>query len=126
MSKTAQRKTPDRPAFGNSKFINFSLTDDQKKALKALLYTAENFIEDLDRIANSGYKVSISWDDYGSCFACFWTQKDPKHENAGFVLTARGSTSLKAFKQAMYLHFQIFDGSWADYYERPAAKDLDD
>lgn len=126
MSRAAKPKTQSRPSFGDSKFINYSLSDEQKKELKAMPYDAEAFLSDLDRVTNSNYKVSFSWDDYGQCFACFWTQKDPKHANAGFVLTARGSTVLKAFKQSLYLHHNLFDEVWADFYERPAARDLDD
>lgn len=126
MSSTAKPKTTTPSKNGLGKFINYSLSDEQRTTLKNLPYEPRTFVDDLDRISNSGYKVSFSWDDYSNGFACFWTQKDPKHENAGFVLTARGSTTLKAFKQAMFLHFEIFGGLWADYYERPIGREIDD
>lgn len=122
----AKPKPQPRPYFGDSKFINYSLDEAQKSALKALPYDAEQCLLDLDRVTNSGYKVSFSWDDYGQCYSCFWTRRDAKHVNSGFVLTSRGSTVLKAFKQAMYLHYDLFDEQWADYYQRPTEKVLDD
>jgi len=122
----AKKQTVKQPSFGNSRFINYSLSNEQKAELKALPYTSDQFVSDLDRLADSSYKVSFSYDDYNQCYSCFITPRDEKSPNKGLVLTARGSTVLKSFKQALYLHYTLFEENWADFYVPANREPLDD
>lgn len=125
-SKASKNAKPKQPGFGDTKFINYSLSDEQKREIKATSYTPDDFADDLDRVTNSGYKVSFSEDEYNSCSACFFTPKGEANINKGLILTARGSTMLKAFKQAMYLHYKLFEENWTDWYTPSSREPLDD
>lgn len=126
VAKGSKNAKPKQPGFGDIKFINYSLSDEQKRELKATPYTAEEFSDDLDRVTNSGYKVSFSEDEYNQCASVFFTPKDAGNVNKGLILTARGSTMLKAFKQAMYLHYKLFEENWTDWYTPTGREPLDD
>lgn len=125
-SKAASKTKLGAPKFGDAKFINYSLSVEQKAELKKAVFTAEDMESLFDKVTEADYKVSLSYDTYNSCFACFITPKGEKHQNAGLILTARGSTCLKAFKQAMYLHYQLFAEDWTDWYEPTGRDPIDD
>lgn len=126
VSKSAKKKSPGGGNFSDAKFINYSLSAEQKRDLKAQPYTSEMFEADLHAVCDSFYKVSFSYDTYNNCMSCFWTPRDEKSPNKGLILTARGSTVLKAFKQAMYLHHVLFEENWADFYEASGREEIDD
>ena len=126
MSKAAAKKKVGAPKFGDNNFINYSLSNEQKAELKAKPFSPEDFDSLLDQVTDSGYKVSFSYDTFNECYAVFLTPKDEKSINKGLILTARGSTNIKAFKQACYLHFTLFDENWADFYEVKGKEPIDD
>ena len=107
---------------GSVVWVNYNLSDEQKAELKASSFDADNA---LLRLCEENYKVTVSHDAFASCFACFLVPKGVEHKHAGMILSGRGSTPIKAIKQAAYLHWQIFDGNWSDY-ARPATKEIDD
>jgi hypothetical protein len=125
-SKSAKQKSPANVIGTGVKFINYPLSLEQKNELKALEYGADSFVSDLDKLCDSSYKASFSYDDYNNCYAAFLTPRDEKSVNRGLILTARGSTVLKAMKQLLYLHYTLFDESWADFYQGSGAEPLDD
>lgn len=126
MSKVAPKKGSKSGSFEGAKFINYSLSEEQKRELKEKPYTEGDFAFDLHQVCDSFYKVSFSYDTYNNCMSCFFTPKDEKSPNKGLILTARGSTALKAFKQAMYLHYTLFEENWADFYEASGREEIDD
>lgn len=108
-NKGAAQRAKYRP---QSEFVKFSLGDDEKAVIKDTAYSSEQLSDDLEELAQQGYKVTFRWDDYGDCVGCWFVAPDDEHDNAGFILAGRGSTALKAFKQAIWVHKVKFEEIW--------------
>ena len=132
MSNPMHNSLPRKPAkkksqsTGQAQFINYTLNKDERAACKAWLPTLDEMDNAALRLAEEGYKCSLKWDDFSSSFAAFVTASDPTNPNAAFILSGRGSTPLKALKQAMYLHWYVTEGNWAIAYRPPQRDELDD
>lgn len=101
-------------------FVNYSLSSEQKKFLKAQQIDYEN---ELLRVIERDMKVTLSYDNFNECFACFLVPVG-ENPNKGLILSGRGSTPLKAFKQALYID-SLFEGVWAAA-RPPRREELDD
>jgi len=107
-------------------FINWNLTPAQKKELKAAELSLEWVDTQQIRLSDEGYKISTQRDEWNNCYSCFITTREKDHVNAGFILTGRGSTPMKAFKQAVYIGFHIMEGEFARYSTLTAKDEIDD
>lgn len=92
-------------------WVNYNLSDEQKHELKAQTFDLDSA---LLRLTEEDLKVTISYDDYNQCYACFLIPKNKDSINYGSILSGRGSTPTKSVKQAAYLHWQIFEGNWTE------------
>lgn len=120
------KKGSNSNGFVPAKFVNYSLSAEQKKELKATELTLEYADDIMTKLTEANYKVTFSYDDFGECFAAHIVPKGGQHKNAGFILAGRGSTPLKALKQAAYMHWQIFDEDWSEFYSAKGREALDD
>lgn len=113
----------ERPAFKG--FVNFSLNDDQKAEIKNSQLTIEALDEMLTDLYQDGYKIFHSWDFKNKVFMAALTNNDISHVNAGKFLNGRGSTPMKAVKQVLWAHHNLFPNHiWP--LDQPTASDLDD
>lgn len=92
-------------------WVNYNLSDEQKSELKAQTFDLDDA---LLKLTEEDLKVTISYDGYNECYACFLIPKNPSDPNFGAILSGRGSTPAKSVKQACYIHWQIFDRNWSD------------
>lgn len=99
------------PSNGSVSWVNYTLTTDEKKALKTAEFDADNA---LLRLVEEGYKITMGFDKFNECFSCFVVPTGEGHKHTGMILSGRGSTPLKALKQGCYIHWQVFDGDWTD------------
>jgi len=117
---------PTQPRFNDVQFVNWSLTVEEKAAVKAWALTLEEYDNFVGGLVEAGYKITVSYDNFRSCFtASIVPTKDAK-SNQGYILTGKGSTPLKAVRQAMYIHFYVMDGEWSSYSTAKAVEELDD
>lgn len=100
--------------FGEAKFVRFTLSADQVAAIKAASWTSAQFDEVLTRLCEANYKTSFKYDDYNKCFMVSLIPPDTS-VNAGWILCGRGSTPVKALKQASYMHYNVFSEDWPSY-----------
>jgi len=107
--KGAAQRAKFRP---QSEFVRFTLTDEQKKIIKTSSFTASAMSDAIEELTQEGYKITFRWDDYGECQGCWLVAPDKDNDNAGLILAGRGSTGLKAFKQAYWLHTVEFKAIW--------------
>lgn len=103
-------------------WVNYTLSDEQKAEVKAQLFDVDAA---LIKLTEEDLKVTISYDDYNACYSCFFIPKNQTDPNFGCILSGRGSTPVKAIKQAAYIHWNIFDGNWSDA-RLPIREILDD
>jgi hypothetical protein len=120
-----KNKAKPNASFSQSEFINYPLSAEQKKEIKAWQPTFEEIDDSMLKIAEQGYRLTLRWDERSEAFACWINPSGEDHPNTGLTLSGRGSTPLKAFKQALYIH-NLFDGDWAGNYKSFKEGDLDD
>jgi len=107
---------------GEISWVNYTLSSEQKAELKAQDF---DFDTAAVRLTEENLKITISYDDFNECYSAFLIPKNAEHKNAGCILSGRGSTPIKAVKQAAYIHWRIFDGDWSDA-RRPSRDTIDD
>lgn len=110
----------------NVMWINWSLTDKEKKALKATNLSLDDYEDFMVKLTESGHKVTVSHDAFNDCYSAAIVPTQENTLNKGFILTGKGSTPLKAIKQACYIHFSIFNGDWSTYSTRTGREEIDD
>jgi ribosomal protein S26 len=121
-----EKKRKPTARFNDVTFINWSLTIEQKAEIKAWLVDAEE-IDDLEtEIIQENCKITRSYDDFSSCYTCSIVPTGKHKTNFGFILVGKGSTPVKAFKQAVYIHKQVFAGDWSTYSTGSRAEEMDD
>ncbi len=111
--------------FNDAKFVNYELSDEQRKALKALPIWSEDWDSWLDRCSDEGYQISLKFDSYSRSFAAFMSIRTESHVNGGCILTGRGSTQIKALRQVLYKHWAIAEGEW-NRLDRSLNNEIDD
>lgn len=111
---------------GKSEFVNYSLTMEETQHVKKTEITVEFFESTVIRLTEEGYAVSFSYDDYNSCYSCLLRPKFTNNPNAGFLLNGRGSTPVRALRQAAYIHYIVFESDWSAHYQQSKRQELDD
>lgn len=119
-------EAPKTPRFNDVKFINWSLNDEEKAACKAWVLTVEDFDNALTSLLQSGYKITQSFDENRSVYTGSIIPTQNAKSNQGFILAGKGSTPLKAIKQALYIHFHIMGEEWASYSLAGSTEQMDD
>jgi hypothetical protein len=106
-------------------FVKYWMSKAELAACKASEFPIGDLETTLIHLCESGYKTSVSWDDYSDAFAAYLACNNPQDENYGWCLSGRGSTPVKALKQACYQHFVLFDKVWPKLLEASRAE-IDD
>lgn len=112
--------------FNGVQFINFNLSIEQRGACKSWALSLEDLDNFALQLAESDYKITLGYDNYSEAFACFVTPKGDKHVHAGWILSGRGSTPLKAFKQACFIHYHLFQEDWSEHQHVTQGVEIDD
>lgn len=112
--------------FNDVVWINWALTIEQKKEIKAWQPDVEELDDMEAEIIQEGNKVTLSWDDYGQCYTCSIVPTSSHKTNQGYILTGKGSLPFKAKKQAFYIHKQVFGTDWSSYSTARGVENLDD
>ncbi len=122
---TKPKTIPSNPNFRG--FINYTLTEDDKAAVKRIEFSDADAISWLEKSVDSGYKLTINYDSYNHCFSCLGTRSDREHPDYGILLNGRGSTVAKAIRQWMYLKDTVIgDDDWSAWLDSDRGMDLDD
>lgn len=112
--------------FNDATFINWSLSVEQKQEVKAWSPTSGEVDDLLSEVIQEDCKVTFGYDDFGQSFTCSFVPQAKHKTNYGFILVGRGSTPVKAFKQAFYIHKSVFSGDWSTYSKGSRTEELDD
>lgn len=111
-ARSAPQKTPKGPKNYGTQFVPGEMTDSDKLDCKAWTVWDERADDLLVTLADGEYRVSVKRDGNGVGYLCFINCPESGHVHSGWTLSGRGSTPLKAIKQACYRHFVLFDGEW--------------
>lgn len=133
MGREVMAKKPDNSRVNRREapefrgFINYNLSDDEKKQLKAAGVDHERLWDTFEGLAESAYYVKIKYDYYNHAYQAAMATTDSKSVDAGWFVVGRGSTPMKAFRQALYIG-DVLGWKLAEYasqHEAPYA-DIDD
>lgn len=123
--KPAKRQPPSNPSFKG--FLNMNLSDEDKAILKATTYDEAMWQGDLEKWIDNGFKFTFSEDTYNHCFQVIGTRQDKDHKDFGILLTGRGSTPIKAFKQWVYVQTRLIgEADWVDLLDDSPRFEIDD
>lgn len=105
----ANKKQSSRNRFGNTEFVNVTLTADQRKEFKAW-YPAilDNLHDELGQLMVDDYKVSCSWDDNNQCFIATFTGKQDQTYNSEKALSSRSDNWFEALGVNLFKHVVLF------------------
>lgn len=117
---------PTQPRFNDVTFVNWTLTADEKTSCKQWLLDQGDMDNAISALIEAGYKITVSWDKYRACYTSSIVPTADAKSNQGFILTGKGSTALKATKQALFIHYHIMDSEWASYSTTTNTEELDD
>jgi len=101
-----------QPAQYSHSFVRYTPVKSDAEAVKAFDFSGVNFFEWADKLLDGGYKVSFNNDRKNNCVVASLTCSNEKDPNNGFILTARGTDSIAAFKWLYWLHTVRFESGW--------------
>lgn len=111
---TAISKTGKIP-FSDFRFVRIELTSTERDECRAMLEAGEFKSFSIDDYVAEGYKVSFSRDEAHDSTVCSVSQPDPTHQNAGLILTGRGSSATTALGVVSYKsHYLCEDTLWRE------------
>jgi hypothetical protein len=109
LNKGAEARSKMRP---QSEFVRVEPSEKERQTIKALDFSAENMSDALEELTQAEYKVTFKWDTYADCQCCWLIAPDSNEDNKGLILSGRGSTAVKAFKQVFWLHTVKLHAIW--------------
>lgn len=112
--------------YQNATFIQYELDKVAQAACKAWDLSETQAFDTAQVLIESGYRISLKHDDFNDCHAAFMQKVDPNSENGGLILTGRGSTPFKSFKQLLFKHYNVMAESWEAFETPTRSKDIDD
>jgi len=112
--------------FNEVTWIDPTLTDEESALLKSWGLDSgklDGYTEDL---CAEGLRVTINFDSHGNCYACrLWPDKNDVDRRNKCVV-GRGSTPLKALRQAIYKHFVMLECDWSRWDAKKIVRTFDD
>jgi hypothetical protein len=88
-------------------FIQYSLTDGEKSFLKEQGVDYERLFDTMEGLIENGWTFKFGYDSYNHAFQTVVAQRFPDSPQVGYMLTGRGSTSIKSLRQALYIGEQV-------------------
>lgn len=111
--------------FQQAEFIQRELTAEEQRKCKDWQFSDADMADWLLKLIDERYKVTYRYDDFNECYAC-WLLPERGHHNQGLILSGRGSSPFKAFKQALYKHGVLFEGDWPRDVDKRGKGTIDD
>lgn len=127
MPAKPKKVTPKAASPNFRGFLNIDLTDEDRAIIKSTKYDGEEWRVDLDKWIDNGFKFTFSYDEYNHCFQVIAARSDKQHRDAGILLSGRGSTAVKAFKQWIYIQTRLIgETDWTELLESGTPHEIDD
>lgn len=101
---------------GNWSFVQHTMTSEERKAFESVEEDSVDTWGLIDQLAESNYKLSVSWDDYNHCLTASLACRDEKSDNYQLILTARHSNAEMAVRLLLFKHFVLLNGEWLQWH----------
>lgn len=112
--KSSTKQAPND--FGGFRFINVSLTKEDKDKLAALDGSVEFGFELVLSLVEQGYKFSANIDTKHNAYVATLTDLNPDSPFFKHMLTGRGSNATFAWFSLAYKHFYMAQEDWTNFH----------
>lgn len=93
-------------------FLLCNLTPEHKKELAAQAETDEVNLSTLCEVAESGYKIGLSYSSAADAFVATLQDVDVESDFAGYMLSGWGSTPETAIRSLLFKHLFVWADGW--------------
>lgn len=107
-------------------FVQYALNADEIAQIKQIEVDAVWLAETLDAFLDADIAVKFSYDAKNECYTAVLSRMDNKHKDAGVFLSGRGSTLIKALRQAAFIHYNCVKEVWREHLNTSFKTLLDD
>lgn len=125
-SSTQMLEQSKTQRFNKAEFNNYELTKADVLRMKKEFIPKLEIPSLLDKLVEDGYRVTMKWDGFGNCPACWLQPIDAKNVNYGVILTGRGKTATNALIEVSFKHYMVFEGAWPARDDKPGVTTWDD
>jgi len=119
-AKVANNKKQSVAVLG---WVNISLTEDDKSAILADDLSLETMLQDIGVLVYSGYRFSMSHDDYSGALQASLVCTNPEDGNFQYGISARNPDPFIAVKTLWYKHNMTLDTGYRAYITRAERPD---
>ena len=95
-------------------FVNVTLSQDDRVAMKTLDQSVDGLVDWLELMARDGYRIGLSWNSERSAYICSVTARDTGTPNDGKCVTSFAPTVMQVVFVAWYKHVHILGAVWLD------------
>ena len=100
-------------------YLRVNLSTEQEAQFEHWAANCGITFEDFHELVENGYKFSLGWDRFNDCPVASLYSQNPKHEWAGWTLTAWAGSIDESMKYLFYKHYFICEEDWSTFRERP-------
>ena len=93
-------------------FVNVSLTQGDREALREYTPDAVGLVDWLESMARSGYRVGLNWNGERESYICSVTARDTGTANDGKCVTSFAGSVLHAVFVAWFKHTHVLGDVW--------------
>lgn len=94
-------------------FVNVSLTKQRKEAINGLFNESADAGQDIECLADAGYKITVSYSENPAFYTATAMQTDPNSDHAGYCTSARHSDLSKSlFTLRYYVEVILEEEGW--------------
>lgn len=94
-------------------YVNLGLTEQQKAGFKSWAEKSDVWANEIPTLLDSGYTLSVAFDDYHQSSVAGLYCVDSENENAGWKLTAHAEDSYVAVLRVIFIHCVLLEGNWS-------------
>jgi hypothetical protein len=102
-----------------TKWVNYRLSDDDKKMLAEEPLTMEQVIQEFATRVYAGYRLSVAYDDYSAAMQASLVCVDKDSPDAGIGVSSRHPDLDWALRSLLYKLMVVGDGKWSEFVDGP-------
>lgn len=94
-------------------YVNLSLTDAHKEGFTEWAQNVDVWANLVPTLLDSGYTLSVAYDDYHQSIVAGLYCIDSDNANAGWKLTAHAVDAYVAIARVIFIHCVLLEGDWS-------------
>lgn len=113
MTTSAKSKKKNKVEFKG--YLRVNLTTEQEQHFDEWVPSQVFQISDFGILANSGFKLTVAWDDFHNGVVSSLYANDPKLSWSGHILTAWAESVEESIALLFYKHYIICEEDWEHF-----------